>query len=84
MASNTVCHGGLAQALIHRKRHALPVPTGRLLLHPVTSCAPLQIVTFGCNNNIDDTCKNSAHKKFLTDVKYSLSSIQNGLFHKIE
>ena len=45
--------------------------------HSTTSHAPLQIVTFSCSNNIDDTCKNSASKRFSTDIKYNLSSIQN-------
>ena len=43
-----------------------------------------QIVSFGCSNDTGTTCKNSARKRFLIAITYTLSFIQMILFCKIE
>ena len=50
----------------------------------VTSPDWLQIWSFGCSNDINGTCKNAACKRFLTDIRYGLSSIQSVPFHKVK
>jgi hypothetical protein len=44
----------------------------------------LQIVSFGCINDVDDTHENSVCKRFLIAIEYTLQSIQNILFQKVE
>jgi hypothetical protein len=44
----------------------------------------LQIVSFGCINDGDHTHENSVCEGILIAIKYTLPSIQNILFQKVE
>ena len=48
-----------------------------------TSHAQSQIVSFGNNNNTDDTCEDFACEGFMIAIKYIYSLIYKNLFYKI-